>query len=142
MQLCPGQTFSRLRLLVLRDRDPLRSAIGIRDPRTVIAGDPGAGFLILKGKSIRAEFRSQKRTSKPKNHRTAPKNFLNNSRALPNKTRVFRQMAPETSPKSSAESLSQKFSGVPFPSLMIFGKGMRTATFQSSESSPHPSFPE
>ena len=35
--------------------------------------------------------------------RTAPKNFLNNSRALPNKTRVLRQIAPESSPERSAK---------------------------------------
>ena len=51
--------------------------------------------------------------------RTAPKNFLNNSRALPNKTRVLRQIAPETSPKSSAKSFSHKFFGVPFLSLKM-----------------------
>ena len=49
--------------------------------------------------------------------RTAPKNFLNNSRALPNKTRALRQIAPESSPESSAKSLSQKFFGVPLLSL-------------------------
>ena len=50
---------------------------------------------------------------------TAPKNFLSNSRALPNKTRVLRQLAPESSPESSAKSLSQKLFGVPFLSLHI-----------------------
>ena len=39
-----------------------------------------------------------------KNARTVPKNFLNNSRALPNKTRALRQIAPESSPESSAKS--------------------------------------
>ena len=52
--------------------------------------------------------------------RTASNNFLNNSRALPNKTSVLRQIAPESSPKSSAKSLSQKLFGVPFLSLMFF----------------------
>ena len=51
--------------------------------------------------------------------RTVPKNFLNNSRALPNKTRDLRQIAPESSPKSSVKSLSQKFFGVPFLSLTV-----------------------
>ena len=49
--------------------------------------------------------------------RTAPKNFLNNSRgyrSLPNKASILRQIAPESSPESSAKSLSQKFFGVPF----------------------------
>ena len=32
-------------------------------------------------------------------------------RSLPNKTRVLRQIAPESSPESSAKSLSQKFFG-------------------------------
>ena len=36
---------------------------------------------------------------------------------LPIKTRVLRQIAPESSPESSAKSLSQKFFGVPFLSL-------------------------
>ena len=58
--------------------------------------------------------------------RTAPKNVLNNSRALPNKTRVLRQTAPESSPESSAKSLSRKFLGVPFLSLNV-----RTSDFQS-----------
>ena len=40
-------------------------------------------------------------------------NFLNISRALPNKTRVLRQIAPESSPESAAKSLSQEFFGVP-----------------------------
>ena len=62
------------------------------------------------------------RNQKPQSQkiaRTAPENFLNNSSALPNKTRVLRQFAPESSPKSSAKSLSQKFFGVPFLSLIV-----------------------
>ena len=54
--------------------------------------------------------------------RTAPKNFLNNSRgyrSLPIKTRALRQIAPESSPESSAKSLSQKFFGVPFLCLIV-----------------------
>ena len=35
-------------------------------------------------------------------------------RSLPKKTRVLRQIAPESSPESSAKSLSHKFFGVPF----------------------------
>ena len=53
--------------------------------------------------------------------RTAPKNFLNNSRGLlviTHKIRVLRQIAPESSPESSAKSLSQKFFGVLFLSLI------------------------
>ena len=49
--------------------------------------------------------------------RTAPKNFLNNSRgyrSLPSKTRVLRQITPESSPERSAKSLSHSFFVVPF----------------------------
>ena len=50
--------------------------------------------------------------------RTAPKNCLNNSRGLPvitHSNKSFgRQIAPESSPESSAKSLSQKFFGAPF----------------------------
>ena len=52
-------------------------------------------------------FRSRKRTPKQKIARTAPKNFLNNSRALPNKTRVLRTFVAKL----------LKFFGVPFLSL-------------------------
>ena len=38
-------------------------------------------------------------------------------RSLPIKTRVLRQIKPESSPESSAKSLSQRFFGVPFLSL-------------------------
>ena len=41
-----------------------------------------------------------------------------NSRAPPNQTRVLRPIAPESSAESSAKSLSQKFFGVPFLSLI------------------------
>ena len=39
--------------------------------------------------------RAQKRTPKPENRPKSIKIYLNNSRALPNKTRVLRQTAPE-----------------------------------------------
>ena len=52
--------------------------------------------------------------------RTAPNHFLNNSRSPPNKTRALRQIAPESSPESSAKSSSHKFFGVPVLSLKIF----------------------
>ena len=42
--------------------------------------------------------------------RTTPKNVLNNSRALPSKARVLRQIAPGSSARSSAKSLLHKFS--------------------------------
>ena len=49
---------------------------------------------------------------------TAKKNPLFGENALlPIKARVLRQIAPESSPESSAKSLSQKFFGVPFLSL-------------------------
>ena len=54
--------------------------------------------------------------------RTAPKNFLNNLRALPviiHKTRVLRQIAPESSPERSAKSLSHSFFVVPFLSPKV-----------------------
>ena len=59
--------------------------------------------------------------SKPQNARTAPKHFLNSWRALSNQTsqaRVLRQIAPESSPESSANSLSHKFFGVPVLALV------------------------
>ena len=73
--------------------------------------DPFGVHPILSG--AKKEPQSQKIA------RTAPKNFLNNSRALPSKTRVLRQITPESSPERSAKSLSQKFFGVPFLSLKI-----------------------
>ena len=42
---------------------------------------------------------AKKEPPSQKTDRTAPKNCLNNSRALPNKTRVLRQIAPESSPE-------------------------------------------
>ena len=71
--------------------------------------------------------------------RRAPKNFLKNSefnsRALPSKTRVLRQIAPEYSLKSSANSLSQKFSGVPFPVPETKLFVARTSRIESANSS-------
>ena len=49
--------------------------------------------------------------------RTAPKNFLNNSkgyRSLPSQAWVVRQIAPESSSERSAKSLSRSFFVVPF----------------------------
>ena len=63
--------------------------------------------------------RPHKEPQSQKIARTAPKNFLNDSRALPNKNKGLRQIAPESSPESSAKSLSHKFLGVPFLSLKI-----------------------
>ena len=64
---------------------------------------------------------AKKEPQSQKNRTNRPKNFLNNSGALPNKTRDFRQIAPESSPESLAKSVSHKFFGVPFPSLMQAG---------------------
>ena len=64
----------------------------------------------------------KERTTKPKTFaRTAIKNELKNSKALPHKTRVLRQITPENSPESSAKSLSHKFFsfGVPFLPLIL-----------------------
>ena len=73
-----------------------------------------------RSRFFRPVFRRQKKEPQTqKIAQTIPKNFLNNSRALPNKTRVLRQIAPESSPESSAKSLSQKFFGVPFLSLIF-----------------------
>ena len=43
--------------------------------------------------------RAKKEPQSQRIARTAPKNFLNNSRALASKTRVLRQIAPESSPE-------------------------------------------
>ena len=65
-------------------------------------------------------IKSQQRTPKPKIARTVPKKFLNNLRALSNKTRVLMQITSESSPESSARSLSHKFFGVPFRRSLIW----------------------
>ena len=64
-------------------------------------------------------------------------------RSLPIKTRVLRQIAPESSPESSAKSLSQKFFGVPFLSLMVhsivnMGRVVKSLRRSNSLSSPSP----
>ena len=61
----------------------------------------------------------KKKAPKQKIARTAPKTLLKKSGALPKKTRVLRQIAPESLPESSATSLSHKFFGVPFLSLIL-----------------------
>ena len=61
--------------------------------------------------------KSQERKKNPKaqKRRTNYKEFLNNSMAAPNRTRVLRKIAQESSPESSAKSLSHKcFLAVPF----------------------------
>ena len=80
--------------------------------------DPGGAVALLQPKKVHSErsliLKGQTRTPKPKNHVHSTEEFiLNNSRALPNKTRVLRQIAPESSPKSLAKSLSNKFFSVP-----------------------------
>ena len=44
--------------------------------------------------------RARKEPQSQKTAGTAPKNCLNSSRALPNKTRVLRQIVPENSPRN------------------------------------------
>ena len=79
-----------------------------------------SSFPIHRRKSLFSRsFESQKEPQSQKIARTAPKTCLNNSRPLPNKTRVLRQIARESSPESSAKSLSHKFVGVPFLSLTL-----------------------
>ena len=80
----------------------------------LVRGFGRKGFLTL----IKEVAQGPKRASKAqKSHeQTAPKNCLINSRVLPKKTRVLRQIAPESSPESSAKSLSHTFF-VPFLSL-------------------------
>ena len=51
-----------------------------------------------------------------------PEQFEGN---IPNKTKVLRQIAPESSPESSVPSLSQKFFGVPFSVPDARGRGKR-----------------
>ena len=51
--------------------------------------------------SQRPKSRAKKEPQRQRIARTAPNNFLNVSRALPSKTRVFRQIAQESSPESS-----------------------------------------
>ena len=80
-------------------------------------------------------LRAKKEPQSQRIARTAPKKFLNNSRALPNQTRVLRQIMPESSPESSAKSLSQKFSGVPFLSLKVLD-GEERANLRSLCSAP------
>ena len=74
---------------------------------------PSFGLLSL----YKCNSRAKKEPQSQKVARTVPKKFLNHSRALPNKTRVLRQITRESSPESSAKSLSHKFFGVPFLSL-------------------------
>ena len=63
-------------------------------------------------------FQGPKKNPKAKNHTNSTKEkFLDNSRALHGKTKVLRQIAPESSLESSAKSWSHKLFGVPFVSL-------------------------
>ena len=70
----------------------------------------------LRGSSLKSGAKKEPQSQKIA--RTVPKNFLNNSKALQSKTRALRQIAPESSPESSAKSLLHKFFGVHFLSLM------------------------
>ena len=51
--------------------------------------------------------------------RTAPQYFLNSTSAAPRKTRVLKQIAPESSLDSSTKSLPHKLFVVPFSSLSM-----------------------
>ena len=77
------------------------------------AGQSGCSVALVK-------IRSQKGLTTPKNRTNSTKEFLNDSRgyqSLPSKTRVLRQIAPESSLERSAKSLSHSFFVVPFLSL-------------------------
>ena len=66
-----------------------------------------------------------KRTQKAKYRTNSTKDCLNTSRALPSKTRVSRQIAPEGASEFSAKCLSRDFFVVPFLSLNFIG-GVKT----------------
>ena len=71
-----------------------------------------SGFL----RSDRQKVRAQERLTKPKKARTAPNNFdffLKMQGHYPVTKRVMSQIASESSPESSAKSLSHKFFGIP-----------------------------
>ena len=60
--------------------------------------------MLKHGYTCIIDYQSQGPKKNPKAKkiaRTVPKNFLNNSRAIPNKTRALRQIAQESSPESS-----------------------------------------
>ena len=86
--------------------------------------------------SKKGSLGSKKDSQSQKIARTAPKNFLNNSRALPSKTRALSQIAPE----SSAKSPSHEFFVVAFLSLILrrvleiaFEKVLRSSGFSREE---------
>ena len=62
---------------------------------------------------------AKKGLTKTKNRTNSTKKIQNNSRVLPSKTRISRQIAPENSPESSENILSQIFFVVPFASLNL-----------------------
>ena len=102
----------------MRDASPQTSAVsnGILDPKnTRSAMSRSTTWRPFEEK---ATNQAPERAHKvQKVARTAPNTFLNNSRALPNKTRVLRQIEPESSPERSGKSLSHNFFVVPFLSL-------------------------
>ena len=70
------------------------------------------------------QFRSQKGHIKPTNRMNSTKEFSEQfeglTGSLPTKTRILRQIAPESSPEPSAKSLSRSFSAAPFLSPISF----------------------
>ena len=74
------------------------------------------GWLFL-GACCRKALQEPKRTHKAKNRANSTKEFAEQfdgvTGSLPSKTRVLRQIAPESSPERSAKSLSRSFFVVP-----------------------------
>ena len=68
----------------------------------------------LKPAAIRTTSRPKRNPKAKKSHEQYQRIFWTIRGHYPNKTRVLRQIAAETSPESSAKSLSHKFFGLPF----------------------------
>ena len=73
---------------------------------------------------------ANKRLTKPKNRTNSTKEFSEQFEgfigSLPNKTRVLRQITPESSPERSANSLSHSFFVVPFLSPISCDGGVQS----------------
>ena len=142
----------RIRCLGARDsnHDPLANRIASESNRAIwknlsmckrskdiaaIRTGLGALIRIVRFKSLRTDGYSQepKRTHKAKNsheqHQRIFWTFLGGYRSLPNKTRVLRQITPESSPERSAKSLSHSFFVVLFLSPIF--ESLRTANGDS-----------
>ena len=95
-------------------KDALKQVFGLQPVECLL--DPPSGTYV-------PYFGSQKGATKPKNRTNSTKEFSELrgvSGSLPSKTRVLRQIAPESSPERSAKSLSHSFFVVPFLSPSIF----------------------